>query len=91
MWGSGRSRNEGEIFYVSPENKLMAVNLKLQGDFVQPSRPLELFGLDGTNPSYQVSSDGKRFLVNSPVKEASQPLTVVINWAALLNSRAGSP
>jgi eukaryotic-like serine/threonine-protein kinase len=34
-----------ELFYVSPDNKLMAVSLKIGGVSVQPSAPRELFPL----------------------------------------------
>jgi Tol biopolymer transport system component len=56
------------------------------------------FSVDGITPlfehrrresqgsSYDVSADGQRFLVNSPVDE-SAPITLLINWPALLNKR----
>ena len=32
---------------------------------------------------YDVGRDGQRFLINTPVKQAdTQPLSVVLNWAA---------
>ena len=35
---------------------------------------------------YDVSRDGQRFLINTPVKQAdSQPMTIVLNWPAKLN------
>jgi Tol biopolymer transport system component len=88
MWNPAQSGSKGELFYLSPENKLMAASLNISGDVVQPSRPRELFALERAYPSYQVSSDGKRFLVNAPVKAATQLLTVIINWPEL---RATSP
>jgi hypothetical protein len=34
---------------------------------------------------YDVSIDGQRFLVNSPVEEASKtPITVVLNWTSTI-------
>ena len=41
QWGAGGR----ELFYVSPDNKLMAVSLKLGADSVEPSVPRELFPL----------------------------------------------
>ncbi len=41
QWGAGGR----ELFYVSPDNKLMAVSLKMGADTVEPSTPRELFPL----------------------------------------------
>ena len=41
QWGA----NGRELFYVAPGNKLMAVDLKLAPDSVEPSAPRELFVL----------------------------------------------
>ena len=41
QWGAGGR----ELFYVSPDNKLMVVSLKLGADSVEPSTPRELFPL----------------------------------------------
>jgi tRNA A-37 threonylcarbamoyl transferase component Bud32 len=76
-----------ELFYVAPDNKLMAVSLKLGADSVQPSAPRELFDLPtadtGFSP-YEVAPDGQRFLVRATPQQASRPLTVIVNWPALL-------
>jgi len=76
------------LFYISLDNKLMAVSLKMGADTVQPSAPRELFPLpavdDGWSP-YDTAADGLRFLVRAvPEHGASQPLTVIVNWPALL-------
>lgn len=35
---------------------------------------------------YDVSRDGQRFLINTPVKQAeTEPMSVVLNWTAKLN------
>ena len=77
-----------ELFYVSPDLKLMAVSLKAAGDSVETSTPREVFALpvfeNGYNP-YNVARDGQRFLVLAlPEGQASQPLTLLNNWPALL-------
>ncbi|HEV2198793.1 MAG TPA: protein kinase [Bryobacteraceae bacterium] len=84
QWGPGGR----ELFYVSPDLKLMAVSLKLGADSVEPSTPRELFPLpivdNGWSP-YDVAPDGQRFLVRAvPQQQASQPLTLIVNWPALL-------
>jgi eukaryotic-like serine/threonine-protein kinase len=81
-WGpAGR-----ELFYVSLNDKLMAVDLKLGKDSVEPSAPRELFPLPTPTINfipYDVSADGQRFLVEAPPQQAS-PLTVIVNWPALV-------
>jgi len=90
QWGaSGR-----ELFYVSPDNKLMVVSLKLGADSVTPSTPRELFPLPvvdtGWSP-YDTAPDGQRFLVRATPGQAGQPLTVIVNWPALLKKGVGAP
>jgi hypothetical protein len=80
---------------VSAENKLMAVSLKLGADSVALSAPRELFPLtsaiDAFNP-YRVDPGGQRFLVQAPPDQAaSPPLTVIVNWPALLKKGAAAP
>jgi hypothetical protein len=41
---------------------------------------------------YDVSADGKRFLLAQPLDEsAAAPITVIVNWPALLKKEAGAP
>jgi len=90
QWGAGGR----ELFYVSLDNKLMAVSLKMRADTVEPSAPRELFPLplvdDGWSP-YDTAPDGQRFLVRATPGQAAQPLTVIINWPALLKKEAPAP
>jgi len=83
-----------ELFYVSPDLKLMAVALKVTADSVEPSAPHELFELPiidhGYSP-FEVSPDGQRFLVRAAAEQASQPLTMIVNWPALLKNPAPAP
>ncbi len=81
-WGpSGR-----ELFYISPSDKLMVVDLKPGADSLEPSAPRELFPLPTPTINfipYDVSADGQRFLVQAPPQQAA-PLTVIVNWPALV-------
>jgi Tol biopolymer transport system component len=83
QWGVGGR----ELFYVSPDNKLMVASLTMGTDSVRPSEPRELFPLPavdiGWSP-YDATSDGQRFLVRATAAQSGQPLTVMVNWAALL-------
>jgi eukaryotic-like serine/threonine-protein kinase len=85
QWGPGGR----ELFYVSPANKLIAVSLKAGADSIEPSAPRELFPLPsvdlGINP-YEAAPDGQRFLVFGTPEQAPQPLTVIVNWPALLKN-----
>jgi hypothetical protein len=71
-----------ELFYVSLDNKVMAVEIagapeELRIGTVQPLfaiHPPAQFGY-----SYDVTADGQRFLVNTDIG-TMPPLTVVTNW-----------
>ena len=75
-----------EIFYVDPKGMLTAVAVNGDGTF-STGAALPLFQIHGRAPisntdlyTYDVSNDGKRFLVNRYVKpEHVEPLTVVLN------------
>ena len=48
QWGAGAR----ELFYVSLDNKLMVVSLKMGADTVEPSTPRELFPLPAVDTGY---------------------------------------
>ncbi len=85
-----RWRGDGrEIFYIGPKGLLTAVPVNVTGTFsLGASSPL--FQIHGRAPisstdlfTYDVTKDGKRFLVNRYVKpEHVEPLTVVLNAVA---------
>jgi eukaryotic-like serine/threonine-protein kinase len=73
-----RWRRDGkELFYVAPDNRLMAVPID-PGSTLDAGTPRALFRLVTTSP-YEPSSDGQRFLVTGVVSDAS-PITVIMNW-----------
>jgi eukaryotic-like serine/threonine-protein kinase len=87
-------RHDGkEIYFISPDRKMMAVEVNGSGGKFEAGVPRALFevhfsapGRDGTTPGqwYDVSKDG-RFLIPSIVTEdqsALAPMTVVLNWQA---------
>jgi hypothetical protein len=80
------SHDGKELFYISADRKLMAVEVKSDGPVFQSSVPKTLFelrvrGLAGPRNYYVVSNDGQRFLVAStPEEAATRPVTVVLNW-----------
>ncbi len=91
-----RWRRDGkEIFYLAADGKLMAVETQTAPTF-EAGAPRALFDPQisrGRMPAwvyyrYDVTADGKRFLVSSgPAaleSSASAPITVVVNWLAAL-------
>lgn len=81
-----RWRGDGkELFYFAPDSRLMAVDVKAESDF-QTGTPHPLFAAQApvrTNTifRYDVTRDGKRFLLVAPAAGlASAPATVVLNW-----------
>jgi hypothetical protein len=83
--GSPRWRRDGtELFYLSGDNQLMAVEVKAGATF-EFGIPKQLFEawLGTAVRFYDVTGDGQRFLIGGPVAEAAAtPVTVVINWTA---------
>ncbi len=86
--GQPRWRRDGkELFYISSDNKLMAVSLKV-GDTVEADPPKPLFDLPPIYSTltgiwaYEPSADGQRFLVLTESNAANAPITVVLNWQA---------
>jgi serine/threonine protein kinase/Tol biopolymer transport system component len=83
-----RWRRDGkELYYLGPDSRLMAAEVSSHGEtfVVGAVRPLfETRSTGGVNNStYDVTADGKRFLVNTIIGEtASSPITLVVNWDA---------
>jgi len=82
-------RDGKELFYQAADGKLMSVAVG-SGERLEAGSPVALFefrsgntaGLE-TVPSYTVTADGKRFLINALVEaQTSASLTVVTNWTA---------
>ena len=84
-------RDGKEIFYLSEDNNLMAAEIRASGSTFEVGTVRPLFK---TNPviavggiayvggaAYDVTADGKRFLVNAWVDEVSSaPITLVVHW-----------
>jgi serine/threonine protein kinase len=80
--GGGRFphwRKDGkELFYLGPDNSLMAQSPGLNGPKAEPGTPIALFSLS-SGVNFAPSPDGQKFLVNEITKEAS-PITILLNW-----------
>ncbi len=83
-----RWRRDGkEIYYLAPDDKLMAVSLSERGASLEVASPQPLFPVRlkrwRWGRGYDVTADGKRFVVNTPLSsESGSPLTLVVNWNA---------
>ena len=79
-------RDGSEIFYLAPDNKLMAAAVNGKGASFEVGAVKPLFEarfVTGGRYQYAVSADGQRFLINTtPEQAASAPITVVLNWTA---------
>jgi serine/threonine protein kinase len=79
-----------EIFYLSPNNELMAAKVTQNGSEVaiDAARPLFQTQAQSFLPSFDVSPDGRRFIIVTAVPQKSpSPITVVINWDAALRKQ----
>ncbi len=83
-----RWRSDGkEIFYVAPDRRLMAAQVTVKGNTLEAGEVRPLFGpvIAERGYLYDVSADGRRFLVAlEPKQQTSEPLTLMENWTALL-------
>ena len=78
--GDGR-----ELYYITPDHKkLMAVEIKA-GPAFEIGATKTLFEVPSRIRSYDVTSDGQRFIVDMPISEETPPtITLVVNWTATL-------
>lgn len=79
-------RDGGELFYVEPRGKLMAVALRY-GKTLEADVPVPLFDArltsftTGTSARYDVTADGKHFYISRfPEAQSTSPLRVILNW-----------
>src|SRR5207302_2109609 len=81
--GFARWRGDGkELFYATQDRKFMAVDVTV-GPVFQSAAPRVLFTVPAMNPyqQFDVTRDGKRFLVIAPLTDSTPvPATVTLNW-----------
>jgi len=81
-------RGDGKELYYLNGNKLMAVEVHPDGESFHAENPRQLFETPLPLPArnrYDVTADGRRFLINTPLEEKGRAtFTVVLNWPALL-------
>jgi Tol biopolymer transport system component len=91
--GGGRQprwRGDGKELYFLSGRRVMAVDIT-SGTVFHPSVPRSLFeialptGTSASRRDWDVTPDGKRFLINIAASTVSQsPITVVLNWTSVL-------
>ena len=88
------SRDGRELYYVSDKNVMTAVEVHANGQSLELGRPTPLFAYRPSLRifrqgmiSYDVSPDGKKFLLNAAADENTRPLTLVVNWTAELKRK----
>jgi hypothetical protein len=82
-----RWRHDGsEIFYLTPDNRLMAASVNGKGAGFEVGAVKLLFAtriVFAGGYQYDGSADGQRFLIDTaPEQATSAPITVVLNWTA---------
>jgi len=83
-------RDGRELYYVAPDKKLIAVDIRAEGSgfamgesrVLMDTRITGWGGISG-GTQYAVTADGERFLINTAT-EGVLPITVAINWTTLL-------
>jgi serine/threonine protein kinase len=81
-------RDGKELFYVSTDMKMMAVDVKGEGPTFEVGAPKVLFDLrvpsfNSPQAQFAVTADGQKFLIaNTFGENSSVPITVVLNWTA---------
>jgi Tol biopolymer transport system component len=88
------SRDGKQLYFISMRNEMMTVDMHEKGESIEMGHPVRLFSF---RPSvriyrlgmidYDVSPDGKRFLLVVAADENNRPLTVLQNWTNLLPAR----
>jgi eukaryotic-like serine/threonine-protein kinase len=94
-----RWRSDGkELFYLNGENWVVSVGVNYTRNHqLSVTQPRKLFRLNSkpqiitagssTNPAFDVSADGQRFVVAEPLSRQESPFVVVENWQALVDRK----
>jgi Tol biopolymer transport system component len=78
-WG----RDGKELYYIAPDDSLMSIPIGL-GTQLHSGSPVLLFRMESIR-DYDVSPDGRRFLVDTSAEKVfTSPIRVILDWAAAL-------
>ena len=88
-----RWRSNGkEIFYIAPDQRLMAVGMDLAAGAAGVGTPAPLFTTrlapvrSISRQQYVVALDGQRFLISSAEELPTSPITLILNWNGTRNA-----
>jgi eukaryotic-like serine/threonine-protein kinase len=92
-WGRW-SRDGKQLYYVSMRNEMVVVDIREKGDSIAVGHPTPLFTFHPSLRVYRqgmigfdVSADGRKFLLVTAADENSRPLTLLQNWPALIAAK----
>jgi Tol biopolymer transport system component len=85
-----RWRRDGkELLYVAPDDSVVSVPIT-PGASLQAGTGAPLFQLETGIRNFDVSPDGTRFLVSTPLEKSPEsPIRVILNWDAALRKPSG--
>jgi len=91
-WGPMWRGDGKEMLYLGPDSKMMAVDVKTDAAQFEAGTSRQLFQTqlydELRRNQYVVTPDGQRFLLVYPRElEKPSPITVVVNWPALLKKQ----
>jgi Tol biopolymer transport system component len=82
------SRDGKELFYAAPDDSIVAVPVT-SGASLQAAPGASLFRLETGIRNFDVSPDGSRFLVTTPLEKSPEsPIRVILNWPSGLHTGA---
>ena len=85
-------RDGKELFYLAPDQTLMAASVKSHPTVLDVNAPAALFRtrikwmeVQAVAHHYAPTADGQRFLISNATEEArSVPVTIMLNWSAVV-------
>jgi hypothetical protein len=85
-------RDGRELFYISRDRKLTAVEVKAIGSSFDAGVPISLFLLKladnlASRNNYVPSADGRRFLINTSYSGLGTRVGVVLDWVSAMRER----
>jgi hypothetical protein len=75
--------NGKKIFFFTPDNKIMAVDINESGNSLSPGKPSQIFKPGNNNISriYAIDKTGTKIVATVPNGQSIQPpVTLVSNW-----------
>jgi hypothetical protein len=82
VWGPGGK----ELFYINPDNHVVSVTIRFSGMKGEIISTTPLFQLPAFSSEYDISPDGKTFVVTRDLEiQKYPPMTLVVNWEEALH------